>query len=166
MEQPLPDFDPREQRRIMGMFATGVSVVTTGQADTGWAMTASSILSLSLTPPLILFAVDLRNEMRERLTESAVFAVNILGRGQESLSKRFATPGPKSLEGSSLSSAQTGAPVFRDALAWVDCQLTERIPGGDHEIFIGRIVAGDARSGDPLLFFGGAYRKLTPVLRG
>ena len=52
--------------------------------------------------------------------------------------------------------------MFRDALAWVDCRLTERLPGGDHEIFIGRIVADDAASGDPLLFFGGAYRGISP----
>lgn len=160
MEQPMPDFDPREQRRIMGMFATGVSVVTTGQADAGWAMTANSILSLSLTPPLILFAVDLRNTMCERLTESAAFAVNILRHDQEDLSQRFAAPGPKSLEGIAVRVVQTGAPVFRDALAWLDCRLTERLPGGDHEIFIGRIVAGDAKSGAPLLFFGGAYRNI------
>ena len=158
----MPDFDPREQRRIMGMFATGVSMVTTGTGDTGWAMTANSILSLSLTPPLILFAVDLRNAMRDRLTESAAFAVNVLRRDQEDLSQRFATPGPKSLEGVPLRTAQTGAPVFRDALAWVDCRLTERLPGGDHEIFIGQIVAGDFEGGDPLLFFGGAYRSIAP----
>ena len=163
----MPDFDPREQRRIMGMFATGVSVVTTGTGDAGWAMTANSILSLSLTPPLILFAVDLRNAMRDRLTESAAFAVSILRRDQEDLSRRFATPGPKSLEDVPLRTAQTGAPVFRDALAWVDCRLTERLPGGDHEIFIGRIVAGDAADSgsggsDPLLFFGGAYRSIAP----
>ena len=102
----MPDFDPREQRRIMGMFATGVSMVTTGTGDAGWAMTANSILSLSLSPPLILFAVDLRNAMRDRLTESAAFAVNILRRDQEDLSQRFATPGPKSLEGVRAAYAQ------------------------------------------------------------
>ena len=159
----MTDFDPRRQRRIMGMFATGVSVVTTGQRDAGWAMTANSILSLSLTPPLLLFAVDLRNAMRDRLTESAAFAVNILRRDQEALSQRFATPGPKSLAGVELRTAATGAPVFRDALAWVDCRLTDRLPGGDHEIFIGRIVAGEADAGDPLLFYGGAYRGIAPV---
>ena len=162
MAEHTPDFDPREQRRIMGMFATGISVVTTGQGEQGWAMTANSILSLSLSPPLILFAVDLRNAMRDRLTVSECFAVNILRRDQKTLSQRFATPGPKSLEDIALKPAATGAPVFRDALAWVDCLLTERFPGGDHEIFIGRIVDGDAGSGDPLLFYAGAYRSITP----
>ena len=162
MEHPKADFDPREQRRIMGLFATGVSVVTTGKGEQGWAMTANSILSLSLIPPLILFAVDLRNAMRDRLTESACFAVNILRRDQEALSQRFATPGPKSLEDVDLRTAATGAPVFRDALAWVDCRLTERLPGGDHEIFIGQIVAGNVASGDPLLFYSGAYRSIAP----
>ena len=163
METPPADFDPGRQRRIMGMFATGVSVVTTGRRDAGWAMTANSILSLSLSPPLILFAVDLRNAMRDRLAESAAFAVNILRRDQEALSHRFAAPGPKSLDGVELCAAATGAPVFRDALAWVDCRLIERLPGGDHEIFIGRIVAGEADAGDPLLFFGGGYRGIAPA---
>lgn len=163
MEYPTaetPEFDSREQRRIMGLFATGVAVVTTVQAKQKWAMTANSILSLSLSPPLILFAVDLRNAMRKRLTDSACFAVNILRHDQDTLSQRFSAPGPKNLDGVELREAVTGAPVLRDALAWVDCRLTERLPGGDHEIFIGHIVAGDAGSGDPLLFYSSSYRRI------
>ena len=159
----LPNFDPHKQRQIMGMFATGVAVVTTtGQAGQGWAMTANSIISLSLSPPLILFAVDLRNAMRKKLTDSACFAVNILNRNQEPLSQRFATPGPKNIDEVELHEAVTGAPVLRDALAWLDCRLTEQIPGGDHGIFIGHIVAGEASSGDPLLFYAGSYRSISP----
>lgn len=156
------EFDSREQRRIMGLFATGVAVVTTGEAKQSWAMTANSILSLSLSPPLILFAVDLRNVMRKRLADAECFAVNILRRDQDTLSQRFATPGPKNLDSIELREAVTGAPVLRDALAWVDCRLTERLPGGDHEIFIGHIVAGDTGSGDPLIFYSGSYREIAP----
>ena len=166
MSKPVmeaPTFDPHEQRRIMGMFATGVTVVTTiGQAGHGWAMTANSIISLSLSPPLILFAVDLRNAMRKQLTDSKCFSVNILSRDQEPLSQRFATPGPKNVDEIESYGAVTGAPVLRNALAWLDCRLTEKIPGGDHEIFIGQIVAGEANSGDPLLFYAGSYRSISP----
>ncbi|HQU44536.1 MAG TPA: flavin reductase family protein, partial [Pirellulales bacterium] len=58
------------------------------------------------------------------------------------------------------STAVTGAPILDDALAWVDCKLAESLPGGDHHIFTGEIVAGDAREGRPLLYYQGNYARL------
>lgn len=153
-------FDALAQRRIMGHFATGVTVVTARQQDEIHGMTANAVASLSLHPPLILVAVDKTATMHAALTACRHFAVNILSEAQEPLSRRFALRGPKDVSDLTWSTAASGAPILTDALAWVDCRLTEILPGGDHDIFIGEILAGDCRDGAPLLYFCGKYCRL------
>ena len=144
----------------MGRFATGVTVVTTGDNEARWAMTANAVPSLSLDPPLVLFAIDTRNEMRRQIAEHRCFAINVLGADQMELSNRFAKPGPKDFDGVALRTGTTGAPLLVECLAYVECELDRTYEGGDHEIVIGRIVAGADSEGDPLLFYGGGYRQI------
>jgi flavin reductase (DIM6/NTAB) family NADH-FMN oxidoreductase RutF len=153
-------FDSQLQRRIFGRFATGVTVVTTKRGEQPHGMTANAVASLSLDPPLVLVAVDRRAGMHGALHEGQCFAVNILAAHHEHLSRRFATSGPKEFDDLNVTTAVTGAPIFADALAWVDCRITEVLPGGDHDIFIGEILAGDHKDGLPLLFYAGKYRKI------
>ena len=153
-------FDSLAQRRIMGHFATGVTVVTAHQNGEIYGMTANAVTSLSLNPPLILVAVDKAAAMHASLTACRHFAVNILSEAQEHLSRRFAMRGAKEVSDLTWITAASGAPILADALAWVDCRLTEILPGGDHDIFLGEILAGDCREGSPLLYFCGKYRRL------
>jgi flavin reductase (DIM6/NTAB) family NADH-FMN oxidoreductase RutF len=154
-------FDSRQQRRIMGRFATGVTVITTRDAEgTYGGMTANAVASLSLEPPLVLVAVDRRAQTHQYLTQTRCFVMNMLTAEQEHLSRRFAMPGPKDFSDIPVTTAVTGAPVMTEALAWVDCRVTDVLPGGDHDIFVGEILAGDARDGQPLLYFTGKYRRL------
>jgi flavin reductase len=153
-------FDSLAQRRIMGHFATGVTVVTAYQNSEIHGMTANAVASLSLHPPLILVAVDKSAAMHASLTASRCFALNILTEGQEHISRRFAIRGPKEVNDLTWIKAASGAPILADALAYVDCRLADVLPGGDHDIFIGEILAGDSRDGSPLLYFGGKYRRL------
>ena len=153
-------FDAGDQRRIMGRFATGVTIITTGDGSGRWGMTANALTSLSLDPPLVLFAIDTRNELRRQIAQHRCFAINVLSADQMELSNRFAKPGPKDFDGVPLRAGSTGAPLLTDALAYVECQLERTYEGGDHEIVIGRIVAGDDGEGDPLLFYGGGYRRI------
>lgn len=153
-------FDSLAQRRIMGHFATGVTVVTAYQDGEIYGMTANAVTSLSLNPPLILVAVDRTAAMHASLTASGCFALNILTQEQEHLSRRFAQRGPKDIDDLKWIKATSGAPILADALAWVDCRLAEILPGGDHSIFLGEILAGDSRGGAPLLYFCGKYRRL------
>lgn len=153
-------FDSLSQRRIMGHFASGVTVVTAYQEDEIYGMTANAVTSLSLNPPLILVAVDKTASMHATLTSCRHFALNILSAAQEQLSRRFAMRGPKDVSDLTWMTAASGAPILADALAWVDCRLTEKLPGGDHDIFLGEILAGDCREGAPLLYFCGKYRRL------
>jgi flavin reductase (DIM6/NTAB) family NADH-FMN oxidoreductase RutF len=153
-------FDTQLQKLIMSRFASGVTVVTTGTKERLYGMTASAVASLSLSPPLLLVAVDKGAQMHGYLREHRYFAINILSEEQEAISRRFAQRGPKESADLNLSAAVTGAPVLADALAYADCRLHEILPGGDHDIFIGEIVGGDSREGRPLLYFGGQYRRL------
>ncbi|MCC7448457.1 MAG: flavin reductase family protein [Anaerolineae bacterium] len=155
-------FDAMLQRRIMGHFATGITVVTTcyQEGTQVWAMTANSFTSLSLDPPLILITIDKRNMMGDCIKRGGCFAVNILGLDQEAVSRRFATRGPKDFEGLDITIAETGAPIIGGTLAYLDCRLYEVLPGGDHDIFIGEVMAGEARDGRPLIFYNGRYSRL------
>ena len=153
-------FDSQLQRRIMGHFATGVTVVTTRRGDELYGMTANAVCSLSLDPPLVLVCVDKRAQMHEHLQESRFFAVNMLSEEQEPLSRRFAMRGPKEWGDLAISAKVTGAPVFDGGLAWLDCRVAEALPGGDHHIFTGEIVAGEVGQGRPLLYYCGKYGRL------
>jgi flavin reductase (DIM6/NTAB) family NADH-FMN oxidoreductase RutF len=153
-------FDSKKQRQILGHFATGVTVVTTDGEAGGHGMTANAFASLSLHPPLVMVAVDKRAAMLEFLNKNRCFAVNILRVDQEDLSCRFAAPGPKHFSDLNVTTAATGSPILIDCIAFVDCRVYEILPGGDHEIFVGEILAGDCRGGDPLLYFAGRYRRL------
>jgi len=154
-------FDSGMQRKIMGRFATGVTVVTSG-GDEPAGLTANSVTSLSLDPPLVLFALAGKSGAQQAFRDSGCFAMSILSSAQQEISNRFATPGPKDFSSLNTRTAETGAPIIADSLGWVDCRLREVIEGGDHDIFIGEIVAGDVvqADGEPLLYYAGGYREI------
>jgi flavin reductase len=153
-------FDSKMQRKIMGHWATGVTLVTTDGEAGGHGLTANAVASLSLDPPLVLVAVDKRAASLDYLKKNGCFAVNILRLDQEDVSRRFATPGPKDFSDLNIITAATGSPILADCLAFLDCRVAEILPGGDHEIFVGEIVAGDYLGGEPLLYSSGSYRRL------
>ena len=101
--------------------------------------------------------------MHGLLEQGRCFAINILKREQEDLSNRFAQRGPKDFSDLATRVAETGAPILVDALAYLDCTLVEIAAAGDHDMFIGKPLAGEAGEGDPLIFFGGRYGELAEV---
>jgi len=153
-------FDSKKQRKIMGQFATGVTVVTTGGEAGLHGLTANAVASLSLDPPLVLVAVDKSALTLDYLKKNRCFAVNILRHDQEDISRRFATSGPKDFSDLKITTASTAAPILADCLAYVDCRVVDILPGGDHEIFIGEIIGGKYVGGEPLLYHAGGYRRL------
>ena len=98
--------------------------------------------------------------MNTCLKASECFAVNILTEDQEDLSTRFAKRGPKDFSDIDHRTAITGSPVFNKALAYVDCKVVHILPGGDHDLFIGEIIAGETGEGRPLMFYNGNYGRL------
>jgi flavin reductase len=158
-------FDSTLQRKVMGHFATGVTVVTTCVGDQMHGMTANAVTSLSLDPPLVLVCVDKRAAMLEHLRTSKCYAMNILAESQQAISTRFAMKGPKDFSDLDWFAAETGSPVFRDSMAYLDCRVRDIAPGGDHDIFIGEIVSGGLLNAaeQPLLYYSGAYRSIAPI---
>jgi flavin reductase (DIM6/NTAB) family NADH-FMN oxidoreductase RutF len=152
--------DESEFRRVIGHFATGVAVVTSCREDgAGCGLTVSSISSVSLDPTLILVCVARDSDTHAWLERAGVFAANVLEEGRgETVARRFAGGGlDDKFRGIAWRTERTGAPVLDDALAWLDCRVTAALPGGDHTIFVGEVVAADAREGTPLLYYRGGY---------
>ena len=160
-------------RRVMGQFATGVTVVTTRLGDEVHGLTANAICSVSLEPLLVLVCVDHSADSHHLLEKSGIFAVNILSHKQEDLSRLFAAPTEEKagrLASIGYRTAVTGAPIIEGCLAYLDCRIVAAYPGGDHTIFIGQVkgaeISGD---GSPLLFFHGRYttvREPDPTAHG
>lgn len=153
-------FEAAEFRRILGHLASGVAVVAAADPESGAArgLTASAVASVSLDPPLVLACVEHSADTHDCIERAGAFAVSILGADDELLARRFADdPSDSKFVGAACRAEVTGAPVLDAALAWVDCELWARYDGGDHTIFVGEVVAGDAGDGAPLLYFRGGY---------
>ena len=153
--------EPIAFRRVLGNFATGVTVITTLDAERRPAgLTANAFSAVSLTPPLVLVCVDRTSDTHDLIARAGAFAVNVLAADQEAIARRFAEDErARRFEGIEWRSGSTGAPVLEHALAWLDCELHATADGGDHTIYIGRVRTADAREGEPLLFVRGAYRQ-------
>jgi flavin reductase (DIM6/NTAB) family NADH-FMN oxidoreductase RutF len=153
--------DPQELRRVMGHFATGVTVITTTDRDgapTG--LTANAFLSLSLNPPLALISVDKSAQCYSCFECRNPFTVNFLGEHQEELSRRFATKGIDKFAGLKWHQGQNGAAILGGVLGYVECRITQCLDGGDHTIVVGEILHAHASGERPLLFFKGKYQRL------
>ncbi|MBI2527596.1 MAG: flavin reductase [Candidatus Rokubacteria bacterium] len=161
---------PDEFRRVLGCFASGVTVVTAWDAaghPTG--LTASAFTSVSLNPPLVLVCVAHIAQSYPALRASERFAVNILGAHQEALSQRFATPatgdGGEKFQGIKHTPGALGLPVLEGALAQLECSTVNAYPGGDHTIFVGQVEAARCQAdpgAEPLLYYRGRYGRLHP----
>jgi flavin reductase (DIM6/NTAB) family NADH-FMN oxidoreductase RutF len=154
-------FDPSLLRKVMGLFATGVTVITTrDQQGKPYGLTANAVTSLSLEPPLLLICVDRKAETYPHFFDSKIFVLNILAEDQEEISRRFATTGGDKFAGLGCHLGRLGTPILDGTLGHIECRITETLEGGDHVIHIGEVQEAEAREGRPLLFFRGKYRQL------
>jgi flavin reductase (DIM6/NTAB) family NADH-FMN oxidoreductase RutF len=153
--------DPRELRNVFGVFATGVTIITTNDVNgKPFGLTANSYTSLSLDPPLVLVCVDKKVDCYACFEQSKVFAVNFLAEDQEQLSTRFATKGIEKFEGVPVRQGSIGVPLLEGAIGFIECKLVNGYDGGDHTIYVGEVQAASASGERPLLFFKGKYKKL------
>lgn len=156
--------DTAEFRRVMGHFPTGVTVVATVQDDgRPCGLTVNAFCSVSLEPSLVLVCVEHGSDSHDCIRESGIFAVNVLGGEKgETLSRLFSSYGTDKFEGVAYRIERTGAPVLELALAWLDCRVTREMAAGDHTIFVGEVLAGDAADGPPLVYYRGGYGRFEP----
>ena len=123
-------------------------------------MTASSLASVSLDPPLVSVCVDHAAELHDLILAAPEFVVNVLESGQEELSRRFADTHEDRFSGVGYHFGPEGRIRLDGALAHIECERFATYPGGDHTIIIGRVIGGDAHDGHPLLYYRGGYAAL------
>jgi len=153
--------DPEEFRRVLGNFATGVTVVTVaGGEDPPTGITVSAFASVSLDPPLVLVCIDRKAQTHAALQRSGHFPVNVLASGQEDLSRRFASTRGDKFEGVAHHRGPLGQPLLEGAVAVMECSTVSAHEHGDHTVFVGRVHHVQTASAGPLLYFRGQYRQL------
>jgi 4-hydroxyphenylacetate 3-hydroxylase, reductase component len=157
----LAPVSSEEFRRACGGFATGVTIATVldteGQPH---GLTVSSFTSVSLAPPLVSICLGHAVTVIDLFRASNFFGINILSESQRYLSEHFARKGHDRFQGIGWTAGETGAPLIGGVLAAIECQVEQRIPVGDHDIFVGRMVATRVQEGLPLVHFRGRYQKL------
>jgi 3-hydroxy-9,10-secoandrosta-1,3,5(10)-triene-9,17-dione monooxygenase reductase component len=159
----MAEVEPARFRQLLGRFATGVTVVTaTGPDGNPVGMTANTLVSVSLHPPLISVCIDQTADMHQTLQQTAAFTVNILSGGQEAISRRFAEQGSNRFDGLGFQPNRHGGVVLDGAIGYLECERVSQVPAGDHSLFIARVVGGETLEGAPLLYYRGGYTGLTP----
>jgi flavin reductase (DIM6/NTAB) family NADH-FMN oxidoreductase RutF len=157
----LIDVDDAQFRQLLGRFATGVVVITLTSPDgQPHGMTANSLASVSLRPPLLSVSIDHGATMHDLVTGADQFVINVLSSHQEALSRRFADPHDDRFEGVGYHGGQHTGVLLDGALAHIECVRHDTVEAGDHTIVIGRVVAGETVDGRPLLYYRGGYAAL------
>ncbi|MDD3675609.1 flavin reductase [Thauera propionica] len=161
-QQTLPGEDfSRRFRNALGMFATGITVVTTRTpAGEPIGLTVNSFNSVSLEPPLIVWSLANDLPSRPLFEGCEYYAINVLAEDQMDLSQRFASRNGEKFAGLEIDAGQGGVPLLKGCCARFVCRNTVRHDGGDHIVFISEVVDFGREERLPLLYFGGAYRRV------
>ncbi|WP_298933546.1 flavin reductase family protein [uncultured Ramlibacter sp.] len=160
-----PSFSTPEFRAALGMFATGVTIVTAltpeGQPI---GLTANSFASVSLAPPLVLWSLAQAAASLPAFRAGSHYAINVLAADQKALAERFALKGADRWSGVEFTAGISGAPVLAGAAASFECFNRSRYEEGDHLIFVGEVERCSRREGvSPLLFHGGRFYTEHPL---
>ena len=148
-----------EFRRTLGMFATGVTIITTRRGEQVHGMTVNAFMSVSLQPPLVLISVDRRARMHALLHEGARYGISVLAGGQERLSDHFAGRlSDEAIEARFEVVRET--PLVEGAIAHLVAKVVRSYWGGDHSLFVGQVEYVRHAGGTPLLVHGGRYEHL------
>lgn len=152
-----PTLDARAFRRCLGQFATGIVIATTEVGNVRVGVTANSFTSVSLDPPLVLWAIGKKSRSFQTFSECEQFAVNVLAADQIELSRQFSGSSDDKFAGTALVEGKSKMPLIDGALAHLECNVENRIDTGDHMVMIGRVLNYMNYKGDPLLFSQGKY---------
>ena len=152
---------PGEFRNVIGHFASGVTVITTEAGGKRHGTTASAVTSLALEPPMLLVCMNRESATGVAMARAGAFAVNILGEDHGELAIRFARKGDDKFEGVEIADGECGQPLLADAIAHVECRVTEQVVAGTHVVFIAEVEAATAQVGaPPLAYYRGRFGRL------
>jgi flavin reductase (DIM6/NTAB) family NADH-FMN oxidoreductase RutF/DNA-binding GntR family transcriptional regulator len=152
-----PLVDAATFRHVVGHLPSGVTLVTTRTAEGDFGMTASSVTSLSVSPPMMLACLNKSSVTCTAVAEAGAYVVNVLGQGHGHLAQQFATAGADKFTGVRVTRGLRDLPVLADALARIECEVVEEVSAATHTIFLGRVVRADAAEGSPLTYFRGGF---------
>jgi flavin reductase (DIM6/NTAB) family NADH-FMN oxidoreductase RutF len=160
-----PHFSQSEFRAALGMFATGVTIVTARTASGQLVgLTANSFNSVSLSPPLVLWSLSRAAGSMSAFQAGSHYAINILGADQQDLARQFAAQGIDRFAGVQFDVGSTGAPLLHGAVATFECFNRSRYDEGDHVIFVGEVERCAHQAGaSPLLYHGGKFYAEHPL---
>jgi len=144
-------------RHVVGHLASGVTVVTTSNRGKDFGMTASSVTSLSVDPPLMLVCINNAVPTALAIAESGKYVVNVLDQDQGVLAQQFSVASDDKFRSVGVRNGQLGLPMLDDALAHIECEVEEQVAGGTHSIFIGHVVSATVSDGQPLTYFRGGF---------
>ncbi|MES2977517.1 MAG: flavin reductase family protein [Pseudomonadota bacterium] len=160
-----PSFSAAEFRGALGMFATGVTIITARTAAGKLVgLTANSFNSVSLSPPLVLWSLGRSAASMSALSAGSHYAINILSADQKELAERFAGKRDERWKDVGFSDGHCGAPLLTGAAATFECFNRSRYEEGDHVIFVGEVERCSHRAGaSPLLYHGGKFYTEHPL---
>lgn len=155
---------PERFRKVLGGYPTGVSVITSSDADGNYGMVVGTFTSISLAPPLVGFFADKSSTSWPRIAGTGRFCVNVLGADQLAACRRFAGKHENKFEDHSYSPSPGGLPILDAAIAWIECDISQVTEIGDHLLVVGLVNELDRRENtEPLLFFSGSYYAIQPL---
>jgi flavin reductase (DIM6/NTAB) family NADH-FMN oxidoreductase RutF len=152
--------DDAQFKLAMSHFASGVTIVTTEAEGKPYGMTVAAFSSLSLHPPLVLVCIEKSVKTHEAIVAAGKFGVSILSDQQADVSNRFASRIEDKFAGVKTRRGESGVPLIGGALTTIECELREQLPGGDHTVFVGEVVAIVTAEGAPLVYFRSGYREI------
>lgn len=144
-------------RNIIGHFISGVTIVTAKHHDKNFGVTASSVASVSLDPPMLLVCINQNTGTQTAISETKKFAVHILKETQAGLALKFAKPNSDKFKDVSYSDGDLSVPIIDDTLAVVECKVAYEVKAGTHSVFIGAVQKGHSFDEAPLAYFRGEF---------
>jgi flavin reductase (DIM6/NTAB) family NADH-FMN oxidoreductase RutF len=152
--------DEARFKLAMSHFASGVTIVTTEHEGKPYGMTVASFASLSLRPPLVLICIEKGIKSHDAIAAAGTFGVSILGHHQADISGRFASKIDEKFAGVTTRRGTLGVPLISSALCSIECRVRDRLPGGDHTIFVGEVMEAQVDDGTPLVYYRSGYHRI------
>lgn len=156
-KEPVPLVEQEQFKRVIGHFASGVSILTVRNNGVDFGITASAVSSVSVDPPMLLVCVNKSTGTCHGISDTESFTVNIVNENQKELALRFARANTDKFKEVDFSYGELGNPVLHHTLAHLECRVVEEVTGGTHSVFLAEVQNAHAANGDPLLYFRGKF---------
>lgn len=152
------EVNERSFRDLMGMFATGVTIITTTVDGEDYGTTANAVTSVSTQPPMLLTCLNKMSNTGYAVSRSSSFVINILAEAQEDLARSFAAKGGNKFENVEVAHTASGHAYLANSLAYIECSVEEAVSAATHDVFIGKVhTMGSLIADNPLVFYRGQF---------